>query len=398
MPPSGLFKPAVTTHVNAGADPDPDARSQRRHPRRRPPPRRSRPSRTRPRASTSATGRARSTGRKVAAAGKRFAYMKASEETTYGIRPTSRIERRRGLRGCTSAHTTSRNRGARAGSAIAQADHFLDTAGPLSGELLPVLDLERTNGLTPAALTAWVQAFMQRVYDRTGLRAVIYCSPNFWKVYMANTSWFAENGYQVLWVAHWTTASVADHAGGQLGRQRAGRSGSTRPMGPCPGSSAGSISTATTALTSRRSSSPDRRATPWRDWSRCASQTRRAISSQSSGTSSQTPSHPRWPTYGGRKKRAGSVSMKSSWTRSRRRGPEGDPVVVVMIRVHDERLPADEPRRFAMAESLGHIGQGRAQGAKPRQRIVVHGGPRLTPDAQENARRNRRSLAVPNPM
>ena len=91
------------------------------------------------------------------------------------------------------------------GSAVAQADHFLDTAGPVSGELLPVLDLERTNGLTPAALTVWVQAFMQRVYDRTGLRAVIYCSPNFWKVYMANTSWFADNGYQVLWVAHWTT-------------------------------------------------------------------------------------------------------------------------------------------------------------------------------------------------
>ena len=154
---------------------------------------------------------------KVAAAGKRFAYMKASEETTY-VDPTyvtNRAQARSaGLH--VGAYHFAQPR-ATLGDAVAQADHFLDTASPTSGDLLPVLDLERTNGLTPAALTAWVQAFMQRVYERTGLRAVIYCSPNFWKVYMANTTWFADNGYQVLWVAHWTTAGTPIMPAGNWG-------------------------------------------------------------------------------------------------------------------------------------------------------------------------------------
>ena len=92
-------------------------------------------------------------------------------------------------------------------------------ATPASGDLLPVLDLERSNGLTPAALTDWVREFLDRVYQRTGVRGVIYCSPSFWKNYMGDTGWFASNGYTILWVAHWTTASSPTRARGQLGRQ-----------------------------------------------------------------------------------------------------------------------------------------------------------------------------------
>jgi GH25 family lysozyme M1 (1,4-beta-N-acetylmuramidase) len=83
----------------------------------------------------------------------------------------------------------------------------VDTAAPVSGELIPVLDLEQTGGLDPAPLRAWVKAFLQRVYDRTGVRAAIYTSPSFWVNKMANTGWFAANGYQVLWIAHWTDAT-----------------------------------------------------------------------------------------------------------------------------------------------------------------------------------------------
>jgi GH25 family lysozyme M1 (1,4-beta-N-acetylmuramidase) len=46
------------------------------------------------------------------------------------------------------------------------------------------------------------------VYAKTGLRGVIYCSPNFWATYMANSTWFAQNGYSVLWIAHWTSAEA----------------------------------------------------------------------------------------------------------------------------------------------------------------------------------------------
>ena len=70
-----------------------------------------------------------------------------------------------------------------------------------------MLDLEDTGGLSSSALQTWVKAFVQRIYDRTGVRAVIYVSPAFWSNKMGNSTWFAKNGYDVLWIAHWTTAS-----------------------------------------------------------------------------------------------------------------------------------------------------------------------------------------------
>ena len=89
---------------------------------------------------------------------------------------------------------------------MAEADLFVSVATPASGDLLPVLDLEVTNGLSAANLTAWVQAWLGEVYAKTGVRAAIYVSPSFWSSSMANSTWFATNGYPVLWIAHWTTA------------------------------------------------------------------------------------------------------------------------------------------------------------------------------------------------
>ena len=57
-----------------------------------------------------------------------------------------------------------------AGNGAAQADWFVNGATPAKGDLLPVLDLERSNGLTPAQLTTWVQDFLGRVYTRLGVR------------------------------------------------------------------------------------------------------------------------------------------------------------------------------------------------------------------------------------
>ena len=141
----------------------------------------------------------------VAAAGKRFAYLKASDsfdfvDATYA---TNRAQAKaNGL--LVGAYHFARP-DATAGDAVAEADHFVDTATPASGELLPVLDLEVTGGLAATDLQAWVKAFMQRVYDRTGLRAAIYTSPSFWSSKMGNTGWFAANGYVTLWIAHWTS-------------------------------------------------------------------------------------------------------------------------------------------------------------------------------------------------
>ena len=144
----------------------------------------------------------------VAAAGKKFTYIKASESTDYvdpyypsnrshakaagllvGALPLRAAERRR--RRC--------RRGGRSTFSPRRHRH---------GDLLPVLDLERTGGLSQTVLTGWVQAYMGRILQQTGLHGVIYCSPNFWKTYLGDTTWFAANGYEVLWIAHWTTATA----------------------------------------------------------------------------------------------------------------------------------------------------------------------------------------------
>jgi hypothetical protein len=70
-----------------------------------------------------------------------------------------------------------------------------------------VLDLEQSNGLSPSARHTWVRTYLERIHDRTGVRGVIYTSPNFWSRYVGSSEWFAANGYRLLWVAHWTTGS-----------------------------------------------------------------------------------------------------------------------------------------------------------------------------------------------
>lgn len=144
---------------------------------------------------------------KVAGAGKAFVYIKASEDTDFvDDRYATNRSRAKANGLYVGAYHFARPE-TTPGDAVAEADHFIDTAGPASGELIPVLDLEQTGGLDSSTLRAWVKAFLQRVYDRTGVRAAIYTSPSFWSNKMANTGWFAANGYQVLWVAHWTTAT-----------------------------------------------------------------------------------------------------------------------------------------------------------------------------------------------
>ena len=143
---------------------------------------------------------------KVRAAGKKFAYIKASEHTSFvdDKYATNRSRAKSAGLKVGAYHFARPNSGTT--DAYAEADHFIRTADWTSGELRPVLDLEDTGGLSSSALQTWVKAFLQRVHDRTGVRAVIYVSPAFWSNKMGNSTWFAKNGYDVLWIAHWTTA------------------------------------------------------------------------------------------------------------------------------------------------------------------------------------------------
>ena len=142
---------------------------------------------------------------RVAAAGKRFAFMKASDSTDY-VDPTYVTNRAQAkLQGLKVGAYHFARPDATPGDAVAEADHFIATADWGGGDLVPVLDLETTGGLNVANLQAWVTAFLGRINDRTGVKAMIYTSPSFWTNKMGDTQAFAAAGYKSLWVAHWTT-------------------------------------------------------------------------------------------------------------------------------------------------------------------------------------------------
>jgi GH25 family lysozyme M1 (1,4-beta-N-acetylmuramidase) len=91
-------------------------------------------------------------------------------------------------------------------NAVAQADTFISIAQPQTGELAPVLDLERTGGLSRAALRSWTTAWLDEVELQVGIRPTIYASPTFWRRALGDASTFAAAGSQ-LWIAHWRVPS-----------------------------------------------------------------------------------------------------------------------------------------------------------------------------------------------
>jgi GH25 family lysozyme M1 (1,4-beta-N-acetylmuramidase) len=67
------------------------------------------------------------------------------------------------------------------GTAKAQADHFLDTVNPTSGDLRPALDMEINDGLTPAQVWQFLQLMVFRIKSRIGRSPFIYTGYYYWK-------------------------------------------------------------------------------------------------------------------------------------------------------------------------------------------------------------------------
>jgi len=154
----------------------------------------------------------------VAGAGKRFAAMKATEGQTY-LDPTYAANhagaRAAGLP--TSAYHFAYPLRL-PNDPVIQADWFVQNAAILPGDLVPALDLERTGGLSVAELQDWVGAWLAEVTAKLGVRPMIYTSPSFWKTSMGDTTIFADQGYTVLWVAHWFMSSPTAPAASWGGR------------------------------------------------------------------------------------------------------------------------------------------------------------------------------------
>ena len=152
---------------------------------------------------------------KVRAAGKVFAFAKATEGTSF---KDDRYNANRSGALANGIKFGAYHFARPENDPVREADWFVNNMNLTHGMLLPVLDLERTGSRSVSGLTSWVKTWVQRVYDRTGAKAMIYASPSFWRTYLNNTRWFADNGYAMLWVAHWGVSSPsvpADNWGGR---------------------------------------------------------------------------------------------------------------------------------------------------------------------------------------
>jgi lysozyme len=144
---------------------------------------------------------------RVKAAGVKFAFAKATEgRQTVDARYAANRDHAEAAGVTVGAYHYARP-DRTTNDAAREANWFVDHAGLRGRHLLPVLDLESTGGLGRKALTNWVRTWLAQVQSRLGVKPVIYTYPYFWLDYMGNTTWFAANGYRVLWIAHYDVTS-----------------------------------------------------------------------------------------------------------------------------------------------------------------------------------------------
>jgi GH25 family lysozyme M1 (1,4-beta-N-acetylmuramidase) len=143
----------------------------------------------------------------VKSAGIQFAYIKATESTTYKD-PTFNAN-------YLNAYNAKVIRGAYhfarpdLSSGASQATYFASQGGAWSADNLTLpgmLDLEGgCYGKSASSMQSWVQDFYTTYKSRTGRDVVIYTSPSWWN--SCTGGWGGMSARSPLNVAHWTTAS-----------------------------------------------------------------------------------------------------------------------------------------------------------------------------------------------
>ena len=137
---------------------------------------------------------------KVKAAGMQFAFMKATESTTYT--DTQLATNWAGVAAVGMYRGAYHFARPSVGSAPAQARYFVSKVGSFqgAGTLPPVLDLEASGGLGVTALRNWTATWLQTVEQLTGRTPMIYVSPAFWEYYLGNSTAFH---HYPLWIANY---------------------------------------------------------------------------------------------------------------------------------------------------------------------------------------------------
>ncbi|MBN9117679.1 MAG: glycoside hydrolase family 25 protein [Planctomycetes bacterium] len=117
--------------------------------------------------------------------GKTFVFNKATEGTTYTnpyfATNWSRIKSAGLIRG-------AYHYGRPGTDPVAQADYFINTVHPTSGDLQMMLDIEVTDGKSPSQVRSWIVAFINRISARTGRPGIIYTGFYFWRDSAGNGS------------------------------------------------------------------------------------------------------------------------------------------------------------------------------------------------------------------
>lgn len=117
--------------------------------------------------------------------GKRFAFAKATEGRTFtDPRFASNWPAMKNVGLIRGAYHFGRP----GSDPVVQADHFINTVRPVSGDLQLVLDLEVTDGRTPSQVRSWTVSFINRVKARTGRPGIIYTGFFFWRDSAGNGS------------------------------------------------------------------------------------------------------------------------------------------------------------------------------------------------------------------
>jgi GH25 family lysozyme M1 (1,4-beta-N-acetylmuramidase) len=139
-------------------------------------------------------------------AGIRFAFIKATEGTSY-LDPRFDTN-------YVAAYNAGVIRGAyhfarpAASSGAAQADFLANNGGAWSADsrtLPAALDLEAgCHGLSQSAMRGWIQSFLDRYRARTGRHAVIYTTTSWWSTCTGN--WSGPWSTSPLWIARWASS------------------------------------------------------------------------------------------------------------------------------------------------------------------------------------------------
>lgn len=142
-------------------------------------------------------------------AGNTFAFIKATEGTTYKnpyfAGDWAAVDAQGMYRGAYHFANPSKD-------ATTQAQYFAAAVGPLTGpkDLPPVLDLEDDGGLSATALVSWVKTYLAAVQQATGRVPIVYTYPTFWTNKMGNTTDLAQ---YPLWIASYGVSSPQSTGG-----------------------------------------------------------------------------------------------------------------------------------------------------------------------------------------